>query len=139
MYTPLSADEIPRQPDFLCAIDAEFVIMSTAESEFRSDGTNTVIKPSRYSLARVSVVRGEEYLQGVPFIDDYICTTEPVCDYLTEYSGINDGDLDPTRSTHPLVSLKVAYKRLRLLVDMGCVFVGHDLRKDCRTISKPPC
>jgi hypothetical protein len=47
-----------------------------------------------------------------------------------------DGDLDPSISRHPLVSLKIAYKRLRLLVDMGCIFVGHDLRKDCRTISK---
>lgn len=62
--------------------------MSTAESEVRSDGTNTIIRPPRYSLARVSVVRGENYQEGVPFIDDYICTTEPVCDYLTEYSGI---------------------------------------------------
>ena len=109
-----------------------------AETEIRSDGTNTIIRPPRYSLARVSVVRGETFKEGVPFIDDYICTTEPVYDYLTEYSGIQDGDLDPAQSRHPLVSLKVAYKRLRLLVDMGCIFVGHDLRKDCRTISKPP-
>jgi PAB-dependent poly(A)-specific ribonuclease subunit 2 len=48
---------------------------------------------------------------------------------------IKDGDLSPTTSRYPLVSLKVAYKRLRLLVDMGCIFVGHDLRKDCRTIN----
>ncbi|KAJ3251679.1 poly(A)-specific ribonuclease [Boothiomyces macroporosus] len=106
-----------------------------AESEIRSDGTNTLIRPSRYSLARVSVVRGEGPNEGVPFIDDYIYTSEPVCDYLTEYSGIREGDLDPLLSRKPLVSLKVAYKRLRLLVDMGCIFVGHDLRKDCRTIN----
>ena len=62
--------------------------------------------------------------------------TEPVSDYLTEFSGIKNGDLDPTTSRHPMVSLKVAYKRLRLLVDMGYIFVGHDLRKDCRTISR---
>ena len=93
-------------------------------------------------MARVSVVRGEGPKVGIPFIDDYICTTEPVLDYLTEFSGIEgklilqDGDLDPALSNKPLVSLKVAYKRLRMLVDLGCVFVGHDLRKDCRTISK---
>jgi PAB-dependent poly(A)-specific ribonuclease subunit 2 len=138
----LAPEEIPRGPGFLCAIDAEFVVMTTAETEIRSDGTNTVIRPSRYSLARVSVLRGDGEQEAVPFIDDYICTTEPVLDYLTEYSGIEDGDLSPKTSLHPLVSLKVgllftkvAYKRLRLLVDMGCIFVGHDLRKDCRTIN----
>lgn len=112
-YIPLAPEEIPRGPGYLCAIDAEFVVMSTvfnfnqAESEIRSDGTNTTIKPPRYSLARVSVVRGCGDKEGIPFIDDYIYTSEPVIDYLTEYSGISDGDLDPAVSRHPLVSLKV--------------------------------
>ena len=46
------------------------------------------------------------------------------------------GDLDPAVSLHPLVPLKVAYKKLRMLVDMGCIFVGHGLKKDLRIISK---
>lgn len=46
-----------------------------------------------------------------------------------------DGDLDPNNSPHTLVPLKVAYKKLRLLVDLGCIFIGHGLSKDFRTIS----
>jgi PAB-dependent poly(A)-specific ribonuclease subunit 2 len=45
------------------------------------------------------------------------------------------GDLDPSKSEHTLVPLKVAYKKLRLLVDLGCVFIGHGLAKDFRIIS----
>jgi PAB-dependent poly(A)-specific ribonuclease subunit 2 len=44
--------------------------------------------------------------------------------------------LDPHISRHTLVPLKVAYKKLRLLVDLGCVFIGHGLLKDFRIISK---
>ena len=58
------------------------------ETEIRSDGTKSVIRPSRLSLARVSVLRGEGEKEGIPFIDDYIATSDPVVDYLTEYSGI---------------------------------------------------
>jgi PAB-dependent poly(A)-specific ribonuclease subunit 2 len=75
-----------------------------------------VIRPSRLSLARVSVVRGDGPLEGIPFIDDYITTSEPIVDYLTEFSGITAADLDPTRSRHHLVQLKTAYKKLRLLL-----------------------
>jgi len=58
------------------------------ESEFRSDGTNKVLRPARLSLARVSVLRGDGPRQGVPFIDDHIHTSEVIVDYLTEFSGI---------------------------------------------------
>lgn len=40
------------------------------------------------------------------------------------------------RSPHTLTPLKVVYKKLRLLVDRGCIFIGHGLSKDFRIISK---
>ncbi|CAB4393897.1 unnamed protein product [Rhizophagus irregularis] len=130
----LTPEELP-QPGTLVAIDAEFVALSQEETEIRSDGTKSVIRPSRLSLARVSVLRGEGAKEGFPFIDDYIAASEPVVDYLTEYSGIKAGDLDPGSSKHTLVPLKIAYKKLRLLLDLGCVLVGHGLKKDFRIIN----
>jgi PAB-dependent poly(A)-specific ribonuclease subunit 2 len=83
----LSEDEMPR-PGTIVAIDAEFVLMQQEETDFRSDGSKKVLRPARLSLARVSVLRGGEHKQGVPFIDDHIHTSELVVDYLTEFSGI---------------------------------------------------
>jgi PAB-dependent poly(A)-specific ribonuclease subunit 2 len=101
-------------------------------------------------LARVSVVRGQE--PYTPFIDDYIAIDEPIEDYLTEFSGINRNtiyistyvninisnlaeDLRHDMTKHNLVPLKAAYKKLRILIDMGCIFVGHGLDNDFRIIS----
>jgi PAB-dependent poly(A)-specific ribonuclease subunit 2 len=100
----LDEDEMPK-PGTMVAIDAEFVLMqqvrsstdelvsnlynpSQEETDFRSDGSKKVLRPARLSLARVSVLRGGEHKQGVPFIDDHIHTSEPVANYLTEFSGI---------------------------------------------------
>lgn len=130
----LRQDELPN-PGTLVAIDAEFVSMQQEETEFRSDGTKKVIRPPRLSLARVSVLRGDGAEQGVPFIDDHIHTSETIVDYLTEFSGIKFGDLDPGLSRYTLTPLKVVYKKLRALVDRGCIFVGHGLSKDFRIIN----
>ena len=132
----MSADEIPTKPGYLCAIDAEFVALNKEEIEIRSDGTKLVLRPSHLCLARVSVLRGQGPLVGVPFIDDFISIKEVVVDYLTEFSGISPDDLKPEASRHTLVPLKSAYKKLRLLVDMGCMFIGHGLPKDFRIISE---
>ncbi|KAL0092235.1 ubiquitin carboxyl-terminal hydrolase-domain-containing protein [Phycomyces blakesleeanus] len=130
----LTPEEMPK-PGTIVAIDAEFVALNQEETEIRSDGTKSLIRPSTLTLARVSVLRGDGEKENVPFIDDYIATSEPVVDYLTEFSGIEAGDLDPKTSRYTLVPLKVAYKKLRMLVDLGCIFVGHGLNKDFRIIN----
>jgi PAB-dependent poly(A)-specific ribonuclease subunit 2 len=101
----------------------------------KADGSRETIRPARQGLARVSVLRGAGNAEGVPFMDDYIRIAEPVVDYLTAYSGIKPGDLHPETSPHVLVSLKAAYKKLWLLLNMGCLFIGHGLPKDFRIIN----
>lgn len=112
-----------------------------------------MVQAARLGLARVSVVRGgsprSEKDDGslltssapstntnlVPVIDDYIRAVEPVHDYLTRFSGLVPGDLDPALSKHHIVELKHAYLKLRYLVDAGCVFVGHGLKQDFKMIN----
>jgi len=131
----LTMDEAMSMHGKILAIDSEFVALTRDETELRSDGTRVVVRPSRLGLARVSVIHGEGPSKGKAFIDDWILLGENVMDYLTEFSGIKPGDLDPGISNHTLVPLKSAYKKLRLLVDMKCRFVGHGLLKDFRIIN----
>lgn len=129
--SPLRADEKLH----LIAIDAEFVMLQHEEKELRSDGSKSVLKPQSLSLARVSVVRGEGPEKGVPFIDDFVATEDQIVDYLTQFSGIEPGDLDPAKSSKGLVKFQTAYRRLWVLLNLGCVFVGHGLLNDFRTIN----
>ena len=93
------------------------------------------MRPTRLGLARVSVLRGSGVDEGLPFINDYITISEQIVDYLTKWSGVQEADLDPRYSSHNLVPLKVAYKKLWLLLNLGCIFIGHGLPKDFRTIN----
>lgn len=109
-----------------------FVELERAEIDVKADGSQETIRPAKNGLARVSVIRGNGEEEGTPFIDDYITIFEPIVDYKTQYSGIRPGDLDTQLSTHNLVPLKVAYKKLWILLNLGCVFVGHGLASDFR-------
>ncbi|KAJ5173111.1 Peptidase C19 ubiquitin carboxyl-terminal hydrolase 2 [Penicillium capsulatum] len=130
----LTEDEKP-QPGTPLALDTEFVDLEKAEIDVKADGSQEIVRPNKSGLARVSVLRGSGVHEGVPFIDDYITIREPIVDYVTQYSGIKPGDLDPRTSEHNLVPLKAAYKKLWLLLNLGCVFVGHGLASDFRKIN----
>ncbi|RMD42743.1 hypothetical protein DV735_g2365, partial [Chaetothyriales sp. CBS 134920] len=125
------ASELPS-PGIHIALDTEFVELEKAEIDVKANGRQETVRPAKSGLARVSVLRGEGKLESTPFIDDYITIHEPIVDYKTQYSGIRPGDLDPQMSQHNLVPLKVAYKKLWLLLNLGCIFVGHGLASDFR-------
>ncbi|KAL8635762.1 MAG: hypothetical protein Q9228_006782 [Teloschistes exilis] len=116
-------------------IDTEFVQLKQEEVEISATGNREIVRPTREGLARVSVLRASGPCAGVPFIDDYVFIHEPVVDYVTKFSGMIADDLNPALSVHPLVPLKVAYKKLWILLNIGCIFVGHGLVKDFRTIN----
>jgi hypothetical protein len=129
-FTPMTSHTMLRANDVV-AIDCEFVSTSSEISHISTEGRRVVTKDPTLALARVSCLRST----GEPFIDDYIQKSEHVMDYLTRFSGLIHGDLDPATSSHHLVSLKSAYLKLRWLVDTGVVFVGHGLSKDFRMIN----
>ena len=118
-YRLLNANTEKPIAGTLVALDAEFVALQQEEIEVKADGSREVVRPSRDGLARVSVLRGSGLDEGMPFLDDYIATKEPVVDYLTDYSGIHPGDLDVRLSKHNVIPLKVYMDRK--------LFRTHDL------------
>ncbi len=122
-------------PDTIMAIDTEYVAVKPPEIQINSDGEKQTVRPMSHALARVSVVRGQGQNEGDAFIDDYIAIREPIVDYLTTYSGIVPEDLDPRTTAHNLVPLKTAYKKLWVLLNLGCKFLGHGLKQDFRVIN----
>ncbi|KAF5670593.1 pab-dependent poly(A)-specific ribonuclease subunit PAN2 [Fusarium heterosporum] len=134
-YQLLNPETEPPGPGTIIALDTEFVAVRQPEIEMNSDGERETIRPIVYALARASVVRGQGEDEGTPFIDDYINIREPIVDYLTSYSGITEQDLDPRVSKHSLLSLKMAYKKMWILLNLGCKFLGHGLKQDFRVIN----
>lgn len=117
----------------LVAIDAEYVVLKWArrldEPEFGFPG---IPQRKHMALARVSCIISAEPGDERTIVDDYVNTPEEIQDYVTQYSGIRPGDLDPLRSNKSLTALKATYLKLRALVDAGVIFVGHGLAQDFR-------
>ncbi|TRY80386.1 hypothetical protein TCAL_14520 [Tigriopus californicus] len=126
-FCPLDDNEVPRAGD-LVALDAEFVTLTPEEKSSGRNGRLITVKAAVRLVGRVTCVRGWGPRRGVPFIDDHISCEEEISDYVSKYSGIFPGDLDPTQSSHHF--LKRTYKKVRHLVDVGCIFVGHGLKND---------
>lgn len=114
-FKQLSKDEIPKKGD-LVGMDLECVSLNH----------------SILTVGRISVIREDD---NIPFIDDYIATNEEINDYLTRFSGLKLGDLDPNKSKHYVTSLKMSYLKLRSLVDNGIIFIGHGLENDFKIIN----
>jgi PAB-dependent poly(A)-specific ribonuclease subunit 2 len=115
--------ELPGRGD-LVAFDAEFVSVQEEEASLTETGSKVVVRETRYAVGRVSVMdcRARRVI-----VDDYVLPREPVVDYLTRFSGIVPKDLDPKQSARHLVTTRDAYRKLRHLIERGCVFVGHGL------------
>ena len=71
-FTPLGPSEMPLRRGTPVAIDAEFVAVSREETRLGPRGQTVVVKPARLALARVSCIRGEGSMAGVPFLDSCI-------------------------------------------------------------------
>jgi PAB-dependent poly(A)-specific ribonuclease subunit 2 len=106
-------NDLPGAGD-LIAFDAEFVSVQEEESVLTNTGSKLVTRETRYALARFSVI---DCHSGNIILDDYVLPCEPVVDYLTRFSGIVEGDLDPKNSPHHLISMRSAYLKLRCLME----------------------
>jgi len=126
---PWLATKSPCLPNAgeLIAFDAEFVQVQDEESVLTDSGSKVTVREARNALARISLI---DCSNDNVLVDDYILPREPVVDYLTRFSGIVAKDLHPKQSPHHLVTMRSAYLKLRLMVERGCIFVGHGLGQD---------
>lgn len=107
-------NELAELPDgSLIAVDSEAVLVAHAESILTDVGSRLTRADGRYALARLSLF--DCHSRSI-FMDDYVMPKEKVVDYLTRFSGIHPEDLDCNSSRHHLVTMRVAYLKLRALV-----------------------
>jgi PAB-dependent poly(A)-specific ribonuclease subunit 2 len=120
------------KPGDLVAIDCEFVALTNDVYEVKPDGSRVVTAPRQLALARLSCMTAD----GRILMDDYVATgPEPIADYLTRFSGLVPGDLDPSTSLRHILPHRIVYSKLLYLLDAGCVFVGHGLSSDFKVVN----
>ncbi|MDP2438645.1 MAG: exonuclease domain-containing protein, partial [archaeon] len=127
-------ERLPEKGE-LIAIDIECVVNSHL---IPLEEVHSTFQIGHFSLARVSVIH-ERDEDGMPILDDYIEAQEEVENYLTRYSGIEEGNLDPHVSEHHVLPLKYCYVKLRNLIDRGAIFVGHGLQQDLQIMNLYVC
>lgn len=122
----------------LLAFDAEFVSIQEEKATLSESGSKVVLRETRLAVGRISVI---DCATRATIIDEHVLPGERVVDYLTRFSGIVAEDLDPSKTSHCLISTRTAYLKLRYLMEQGCIFVGHGLRQDFATVNLvvPPC
>jgi PAB-dependent poly(A)-specific ribonuclease subunit 2 len=123
--------ELPGKGD-LVAIDAEFVCVQAEQSIITPSGSKEIVSEARNALARLSII---DCRTNDVIVDDYVVPREKIVDCLTRFSGIRESDLDQSTSPHHLVTPQDAYLKVRLLMERGCLFVGHGLSQDFRVIN----
>jgi len=101
-------------PNDMIAFDAEFVQVQQELSAHTASGQKRLIHEGRNALARISLV---DCRSGQVLCDEYVIPLETVTDYLTRFSGIRPGDLNPQTSSFPLISQRTAYLKIRTLVE----------------------
>ncbi|RNF06743.1 putative cysteine peptidase, Clan CA, family C19 [Trypanosoma rangeli] len=116
----------------LVALDAEYVVLNWSSRCIDAGLENNSLHKTHMALARLSCILSSAPGDERTIVDDYVHTPEVIEDYVTQYSGIHPGDLDPLKSSKCLTSRKATYLKLRALVDRGVVFVGHGLYQDFR-------
>ncbi|KAL6939448.1 hypothetical protein ACO0RG_003287 [Hanseniaspora osmophila] len=114
----------------LLAMDSEFVMSSSKKYEVDKTGNVNVLQDRKMDLARISTLYGNSEALGKVLFDDYVVHKGHIEDYLTKYSGIVPGDLDPEKSNKPLIQRQFAFRKFWLLIKLGCIIVGHGLHND---------
>ena len=117
----------------IIALDAEYVTLNWCNEEIEIDAK--LDRKPVMSLARLSCLLSSYNGDERVIIDDYIATNEPVQDYVTQYSGIFENDLNYKVSTKPLTTPKATYLKLKLLMEQGVMFLGHGLAQDFRILN----
>ncbi|ELU44832.1 cell division control protein 45 [Rhizoctonia solani AG-1 IA] len=132
VHEPLTADELPT-PGTLVAIDAEFVSLQKVRPGNFTNGFKSSNQPAHRKKMKCVQM---EPRKSLGHLNSVCKCRERSGPFRLIFEANLAGDLDPYSSEHALVPLKTAYKKLRLLIDLGCIFIGHGLSKDFRIISE---